>query len=155
MKQLFKHTYQYFLVLGILLTTNASLKAQSTAVDTTSDKLAKTLSINKEKAKQIQSALNYRHEEITNVMKDPNIKPADKQKQLKRLFADRKHKIDSTMTPALKQKLNELRADDIKKENDRRAAFEKKHEQDMEKTPHKRTLKTPQIDTTQKKAKTK
>jgi hypothetical protein len=137
-----------FLLMVILSTISTyPVKAQdkqdknaAAAADSGTNKLSKRLSIDKEKAGKIQAAYNFHRDDITLVMKNNTLNPAQKQAQLKRLLAQRRQQIDSLVTPAQKALLKQDQADILAKEDNRRRQVEQRHEQEINRVPHKRTM---------------
>jgi hypothetical protein len=102
-----KITFGLLLVLAALVTAPPALKAQNklkrAAADTVvAANLAALFSVSPEKALQIRQAMTYRQDELANVMKDPKLKAAERQKIIARLLAERHRKIDSALTRAQK-----------------------------------------------------
>jgi len=141
-------------LLPILIAFFALRANAQTLADSAVNNIASKLSVNKEKARQIYAATTYNRAEIDRLMKDDKRKPGDKQRQLQRLVAQRRHQIDSVLTPDQKKTLLSGNEDFKQKEEAHRQEVMKKHEAEMNRIPHTRTLKPIQTDTTRKKAKT-
>jgi hypothetical protein len=147
----FIKVYRALLLLTIVfLLVTMSLKAQTRA-DSAVNNISGRLSVSKEKARQIYAANNYKRAEFEKLMKDNSRKPGDKQRQMKRLMAERKHMVDSVMTPAQKAALlpdsNTLK----QKMAAHREEIMKRHEAEMDKVPHKHMAKINRPDTVNKK----
>lgn len=104
--------------------------------------LARKLSISTQKAAAVQAAYGYRHEDIIKLMKDHKLPPAERQTRLKVLLNQRQHQIDSLLTPQQKTLLNTEQSEVISKANAHRRQMEQRHEQELNKVPHKRLLRS-------------
>jgi hypothetical protein len=100
-------TKKYILVM-LLLSAAALAKSQNRGTDINGTALAQKLSLSPERGKVVRAAMDYRVAEITRLEKDKNIPPLQKQKQLKKLLAERKQHIDSVITPGERQQINAL-----------------------------------------------
>jgi len=158
MKLYNQHTLHYLCLMLLFLiasTAHAQNGTSKNTADSTSAKIAKKLSVSPEKAKQIQAAYNYNHDAIIRLMKDTTFKGVGKMRLLKKLQAERKHKIDSAVTPEQQAAMIADQGSLHKKQMEIRAQMIKRHEDEMNRIPHKRTVKTVAADTTKNKPKTK
>ncbi|MDB5131501.1 MAG: hypothetical protein JWR02_1250 [Mucilaginibacter sp.] len=157
MKSILTGSYKYGMVI-VMLTISIQLKAQNkpdqNIPDSVTQKLAERLGVSNEKAKQVQAAYGYKHDEIDRLMKDQARKPADKQRVLKRLMAERRQKIDSVLTVPQKETLKQSQGDLIQRETDRRNKLMQQHETEVNRIPHQQVLKSNNADSTGKKVKT-
>lgn len=158
MKSYNQHIPYYLCIMFLFLIANMA-NAQSgnnkNTADSASAKIAKKLSVSPEKAKQIHEAYAYKHDEIVRLMKDSTFKGPGKMRLLKKLEVERKHKIDSTVTPAQKATMLADQGDLYKKQMQRREQLIKSHEEEMSRIPHKRTVKATSADTIKNKPKPK
>lgn len=152
MKQPVQYLQYYYKTIALLLlmmagTAVKAQKKESNHPDTLADKLSNSLSVNKEKAKSIQAAMNYHHDEIFRLMNDSTLKPEAKRERLKKLMEDRRQKMNAAMSPAEKDKLKQYQMNRLKKEAERQASLEQQHEAEMNRISHKRILKPTKGDT--------
>jgi len=148
-----KYTPYYLcLALLLLITTaaNAQNRGSKNTADSASAMIARKLSVSPAKAKQIQAAYSYKREDIIKLMKDTTLKGPVKMRLIKQLEAERRHHIDSTVTPAQKAAMIADKGDLQKKQMEMRAQILKRHEEEMNRIPHQRTVKIGAQDTTRK-----
>jgi len=127
-----------YLLTALLFVFCAGVKAQSrpAASDTSDLKVARLLSVSPEKAKQIRAVFNFRHEEFQRLMLNTSLKPAEKDKQLKALFAERRRLIDSVLTPDQKRMLFQSVADLKAKQTEKFNSARQNNKTEMNKVPH-------------------
>lgn len=149
----------YYLCLALLLLITNVVHAQSNSnkntADSASAKIAQKLSVSPEKARQIHAAYSYNLDKITKLEKDTTLKGPGKIRLLNKLRTERKRQIDSTVTPAQKAAMIADQGDLYKKQMAARAQMIKRHEDEMNRIPHKRTVKTTVPDTIRNKSNTK
>jgi len=129
------------LAVAFLFFNAVTLKAQ-TRTDSAVNNISAKLSVSKEKARQIHDANNYKQAEIEKLLKDNKRKPGDKQRQLQRLLAERRHKIDSTMTSSQKEAMRQHNDDMKQKIAAHQAELMRKHEAEMNNVTHQHWAKT-------------
>lgn len=133
-----KHYKLLVLLLLLAATTVKAQKKDSNHPDTLADKLAKNMGVNRDKAKNIQAAMNYHHDEINRLMNDSTLKPEARREKLKKLMEDRRQKMNAAMGPTEKEKLKQQQANGVKKEAARQALLEQQHEAEINRISHKR-----------------
>jgi hypothetical protein len=142
MKKLNKNTYTIVLLLTIFCLYSGVLKAQQPTHNTVnqdtvaSSRLAKRLSVSRERARQIQWAFNFRNEDIEKLMKDKTLDPKEKQQQLRQLLAQRRMVVDATLNKAQKQQLKNSLPADTAKMQAQREAMSQRHREQLSRTPH-------------------
>jgi hypothetical protein len=137
-----KKIYEPIIITGLLLCFCSMAQAQTTS-DSNIAKLAAILSVSTEKAQQIQAAYNYRHLEISKLMKDKSISPKDKQKQLKQLLAERRQKLNAVVSPAEKEALSNSDTALTAHLQAKAAAVKQRHQQQLNRMPHTQTNSLP------------
>jgi hypothetical protein len=127
-------------VLSLLLIVNTSVKAQSGSLnrDSSAKVLATKLSVSPERAKRIQDAYGAYRQDIEKIMKDTQMKPAEKQRQLRRYQGLRRHMIDSLVSKQEQASLGAGQQGYLQQEAEHRKKLEARHEQELNKVPHKR-----------------
>lgn len=148
-------------IILVLLTmiTVLTVKAQqpeSLTSDSVTYRISKRFSVSLERAKKIRSILQYKRDAYRKTMQDASLKPTEKQFLLTRLMGERRHLIDSLLTPEEKSKLKQAQSELLKRHAGKHSEMEKRHETELNRIPHKRVLRNPHpADTIQVKEKTK
>jgi hypothetical protein len=117
MKKLFIYILPVMLVLLLMQTTT---KAQNIINDADRQKaltntIGGRLNVNNQKANEMAVVLNYRRNEILELMKDKTMDPREKDKLLRYLFAQRNKKMDSVFTPMQKMMMVDSNNQAVKK----------------------------------------
>jgi hypothetical protein len=141
--------YRYLLLLALLAATatvsaqnKRNISARDSAVKDTAAlaKMATDLGITKQKARQLNTVMNYKHNELEQIMKNPATDAVHKQGYLKRIMLQRHYKLDSMLTPAQKMSFLQHEANSRQKETSAQAAMLSRHEAEMNQVPHQRAI---------------
>jgi len=141
------------MLVALALVLPAIVFAQTGSMDSGAVHLSQKLGISREQAKQIQNAYGSYREDIDRLMKDPNLKPQERQRELRRYRAMRQQMIDSLVTPEQRAKLQPDDRAYRQQEAERRKRVEQRQQERLNQVPHKAVQKPALRDTTKKQGK--
>jgi hypothetical protein len=137
-----KKLNQRIFILLMLAAATTIAKAQTTIPPDTAgiSKFAASLSVSREKAIRIRQAMHHRQQEIGLIMRDRKLSNPEKQVAVSKLLGERRRKLDSLLTPKQKTVLDKRDKKDIKSQDAAMKDMQKRHEAEMNKIPHERTI---------------